>query len=230
MPRPPRFFAPGVPVHVIHRGNNRDRIFFVASDRPQFAALLRTAAADHGLAVHAYVLMDNHIHLLATPESETSLPAAMKRLGVRYGAWINRTHGRTGTLWEGRYRACLIDSDRYLLACMRYIELNPVRAGMAAAPAAFRWSSHRANTLGEADPLVTPHPILRDLGANGPERRAAYRALFHEPTPDDVLDAVRTATQHGWPLGSDAFAATVARSTGASARPRRRYALRPLRV
>jgi putative transposase len=225
MTRPPRFLVPGVPVHVIHRGNNRESIFLASDDRRAFADILLDACRFHGVAIHGYVLMDNHFHLLATPERAVSVPLAMKQVGGRYGRLINRRHARTGTLWEGRYRACVIDTERYLLTCMRYIELNPVRAGLVKEPQAFRWSSYRANADGADDPLVTPHPILRDLGMTWPERRAAYRALFREALSESALDEIRTATHHGWPLGSRDFAALVGRSTKARAIPRRRRRL-----
>jgi putative transposase len=154
MARLGRYFLPDQPLHVIQRGNNRQPIFFCQDDYRRLHAWLGEAAAAHDCAVHAYVLMTNHLHLLVTPGNQSSLPRTMQALGRRYVRYVNATSRRSGTLWEGRYRAAPIDSEAYFLACCRYIELNPVRAGMVVDPGDYAWSSYRAHALGAADLLV----------------------------------------------------------------------------
>ena len=163
--------------------------------------------------------MSNHVHLLATPGAPSSLPRTMQSVGTRYVRWFNRQYGRTGTLWEGRYRATIVDTDAYLLTCMRYIELNPVRAAMVDDPASYRWSSYGANALGADDSLVAPHPVFLSLGAEAQSRQAAYRRLFIRPVSDGQLEAIRRATNLAWALGDEAFQAHVERVTGRRAAP-----------
>lgn len=191
-----RGFSPGTTVHVLQRGNNKARIFDSAQDSSRYLAWMTEAAQAFGLAVHAYVLMTNHIHLLASLGSKDSLARVMQSVGIRYTRYFNGTRGRTGTLWEGRYRSCTIGRDDYFLACSRYIEMNPVRAGIATAPEVYRWSSYKANALGREDALVTPHDVYRRLGASGDARRAAYRALF-ETAAQAFDDRLRAATNRG---------------------------------
>ena len=219
MARLGRYFLPDQPLHVIQRGNNRQKIFFSDRDRENYLAWLLAAARDHGCRVHAYVLMTNHVHLLLTPETADSLPRLMQSLGRRYVRYLNHAHGRTGTLGEGRYRAAPIDSEAYLLACCRYIELNPVRAGIVRHPRQHRWSSHGANALGLPDPLVSPHPLYRALGRSAAERQAAYRALFRERLAEDFVDSLRGATTGGWALGGAAFKRRVAKAAKRRAEP-----------
>jgi putative transposase len=208
MARLGRYFLPDLPQHLIQRGNNRAAIFFDDEDRRFFLDALAEAAAAEGCALHAYVLMTNHIHLLATPRTPRSIPCMLQRVGRRYVRRINWRTGRSGTLFEGRYRATVVDSERYLLACLRYIELNPVRAGIVDDPAAYPWSSCRHHLGRRDDPLVTEHPLYRGLGG-GPGARA-YAELLAEPLDAGFLEAVRSATQSGWALGDDAFRARVA--------------------
>ena len=191
-----RGLAPGMTVHVIQRGNNRQRVFDSAKDSAFFLAWLTEAATTYGLSVHAYVLMSNHIHLLATLSAKDSLARAMQSVGIRYTRYFNATRTRTGTLWEGRYRSCAIDRDDYFLGCSRYIEMNPVRAGLAAAPDVYRWSSFKANALGREDALVTPHETYLRLGTSDDERREGYRALFEQPS-QAFDDRLRAATNRG---------------------------------
>jgi putative transposase len=203
MPRQPRYFINGQPQHVIQRGNNRSPMFISDQDFHFFLICLGKAVSDHGVAIHAIVLMTNHIHLLATPESSQSLPRAMQSLGRRYVQYFNRTHQRTGTLWEGRYRSTLVDTVRYLLTCMCYIESNPVRARIVARPEDYRWSSHRANALGsESTVPLTPHQIYLELGRTDEARQSAYRHLFRRPLPPNDIEALRHATNRGWMLDS----------------------------
>jgi putative transposase len=219
MARLGRYFLEGQPLHVIQRGNDRRAIFFAPEDYPRYRDWLIAAAGDYGCAIHAYVLMTNHVHLLVTPKTAESLPRAMQSLGRRYVRYINWTYRRTGTLWEGRYRAAPIDSEAYFLSCCRYIELNPVRARMASHPRDYPWSSYRAHAHGESDALISDHPLYRHLGRSATERQKAYRELFRAKLGDDVLDAIRTATNGGWALGDDTFKRQIAKALGRRVSP-----------
>ena len=191
-----RGLSAGMTVHVIQRGNNKARIFESARDSALYLAWLGEAAATYGLAVHAYVLMTNHIHLLCSLANKNSLARTMQSLGIRYTRYFNAAQTRTGTLWEGRFRSCVIDSDAYFIGCSRYIEMNPVRAGLAASPDVYRWSSYKANALGRADALLTPHETYLRLGSDDEARRSAYRAVFDESSL--ALDErLRAATNRG---------------------------------
>jgi putative transposase len=203
--RLPRYDAPGLPQHVIQRGNNRSAVFVTESDRRFYLDCLQAACERHGCRVHAYVLMTNHVHLLITPASAAGISRAMQAVGRRYVRWFNDAHGRSGTLWEGRFRATLVETEPYLFACYRYVELNPVRAGLAADPRDYSWSSYRANALGARDPLVTPHERYEALGGDARARQVAYRALFGDALPDSTVGAIRDATNGGWPLGTKQF-------------------------
>jgi putative transposase len=205
MPRMPRFFAPGLPLHVIQRGNDRATLFVDFEDFARFRGLLLHAAPRHGIAIHAYVLMDNHVHILATPSRETSMPRAMHWIGCVFAQYINAKYHRTGSRFEGRYRAAAVHDETYLLTCMRYIELNPVRAGIVANPADYRWSSFRANAHGDVDELIEPHPNFLCLGNAPCQRHVAYRDLFRGTVSNHDLHAIRTATQNGWAIGGEVF-------------------------
>lgn len=214
MPRQPRLRVAGIPFHVIQRGHNRAPCFLSERDRTYYLEELRRLASSHAVAIHAYVLMTNHVHLLMTAADSDGIPRFMKRLGERYVRHFNRRLQRIGTLWAGRYRSCLVDTEGYLLVCHRYIELNPVRAGMVGHPADYRWSSYRANALGEADPVLSPHPVMESLGRDPAERRAAYEELFRDPLSAQVLDEIRLSTNGGFALGSDGFQKDVALRSG----------------
>jgi putative transposase len=205
MARQGRYFVAGQALHVIQRGNNREAVFFDEQDYGLYHQWLAAAAGEHGCAVHAYVLMTNHVHLLVTPERKDSLPGMMQSLGRRYVRMVNQRYRRTGTLWEGRYRAAPLDSDEYFFACCRYIEMNPVRAKMVAHPRDYPHSSHRANAQGEADSLVTPHRLFERLGDGAAARQENYRELFREKLDEDFVSALRAATNGGWALGSERF-------------------------
>lgn len=230
MARLPRYVVPGQPQHVILRGNNRQSIFATDTDYEFFQDCLVEAAQRFGLAVHAYVWMTNHVHLLATPTDAASLPKTLQSAGRRYVQHFNFIRRRSGTLWEGRYRATIIDSERYLLTCMCYIEENPVRAGMVRRPGEYRWSSYRANALGkpgvDSDWLM-PHPLYEALGRNPGSRRQAYRQLFRRPVIKTDLKAIRESTHKGWALGDERFRLEMERLGGrrtaplARGRPRR---------
>lgn len=205
MARLPRYFVDGQPQHLIQRGNNREPIFAGDDDYRYYLECLQEAVELHGCAIHAYVLMTNHVHLLVTPETEHSLPKTLQSVGRRYVQYFNYTYGRTGTLWEGRYKATLIDSERYLMTCMRYIELNPVRAGMVDHPGSYPWSSYSYNANGNENPLITPHTQYRRLDRNTDARRSSYRHLFRAQLAKNDVDAIREATNKAWVLGNDRF-------------------------
>jgi putative transposase len=211
MPRMGRYFLDGQPLHVIQRGNDRQPIFFLAHDYARYREWLVEAANHYGCAIHAYVLMTNHVHLLLTPAKASSLPRTMQSLGRRYVRYINFTHERTGTLWEGRYRAAPVDNEGYFLACCRYIELNPVRAGMVRAPRDYAHSSYRAHAYGAHDPLVADHETYSALGRNDADRRRVYRDLFREDLPGEFVEEVRAATNGGWAIGNDRFKTEIAK-------------------
>ena len=209
MARLPRLFLPDQPLHVIQRGNNRNPIFAADDDYRFYLRCLMEAADAQGLTVHAYVLMTNHVHLLATPETESSLSKTMQSIGRRYVQYFNHAYDRTGTLWEGRYKSTLIDSERYLLVCMRYIELNPVRASMVGHPVDYPWSSYCANAQGAPSGLVFSHSLYRRLGRTDEERQFAYRQLFRAQIPKADADAIRYATNKAWVLGDSRFVSKI---------------------
>jgi putative transposase len=206
MPRQPRLTFPGVAVHIIQRGNNRAACFRDDSDYLTYLAQLRDLAGRAGCAVHAYCLMTNHVHLLVTPRSDTSCTELMRDLGQRYVQYFNRRYTRTGTLWEGRFRSCLAESSRYVLACYRYIELNPVRAGMVSHPAEYLWSSCAANSGRRHDSLLVSHEEFLAIATELEARQSAYRALLQQDLEPSVLAAIRDSTNGGYPLVSDLFA------------------------
>ena len=219
MPRPPRLELPGVPLHVIQRGVNRSACFFGDADRRFYLKCLERAAASRGCGVHAYVLMTNHVHLLVTPAEAGAVGAMMQDIGRRYVRVINTIHGRTGSLWEGRFKSSLVDSETYLLTCHRYIECNPVRAGMVTQPAAYSWSSHAHYAGRRADPLITEHEQFLALGKGIDERRSAFHGLFSIGLADDVLATIRTAANTDSALGSEAFMTRAEALLGRSVRP-----------
>ncbi len=205
MPRRSRLILPEVPLHIIQRGNNRKACFFSDDDYKLYLDSLERYAGETGCEVHAYVLMTNHVHLLLTPLEDASAGALMKRLGQRYVQYVNRTYKRSGTLWEGRFRSCIVEQENYLLTCQRYIELNPVRAGMVETPGEYRWSSFRANALGEDDCLLRPHSIYKGLGQTGKERQAAYKELFNDALEPELADEIRQVTNGNFTFGSKEF-------------------------
>lgn len=219
MARRGRYFLPGQPLHVIQRGNNREPVFLHDDDYCQYKEWLYEAAEEYGCGVHSYVLMTNHVHLLVTPREADSLPRTMQSLGRRYVRHVNRLYGRTGTLWEGCYRAAPIDSDEYFFSCCRYIELNPVRAGMVRHPREYAWSSYCAHAEGKRDPLASEPAIFRRLGTTAAERQRAYRNLFKDPLEQSFVDGLRTATSGGWPLGNNRFKQKIAKALGRRVTP-----------
>jgi len=205
MARQPRFVLPGHPQHVIQRGNNRSPIFAEVAGYCIYKDKLGEACARFSCRIHAYVLMTNHVHLLITPETEQGISKVMQSLGRQYVQYYNYRHQRTGTLWEGRYKASLLDTARDLLTCYRYIELNPVRARIVEQPAEYRWSSYRYNAMAMDDPLVMPHESYLSLATDKELRLKAYQALFDNAINEQTLIAIREATNRAWVLGCDRF-------------------------
>jgi putative transposase len=219
MPRRARLALANVPLHIIQRGNNRQACFFADEDYRFYLDWLTEYAGKTGCQVHAYVLMTNHVHLLMSAGRGEAVGALMKALGQRYVQYVNRTYRRSGTLWEGRFRSCPTQEETYLLVCQRYIELNPVRAGMVEHPAQYRWSSYRANAQGETNALVKSHPLYEELGADPASREAAYRELFRYELAPGLVDEIRQATNGNFALGSERFAAQVSSALGRRAQP-----------
>lgn len=214
MPRRPRVHLDDVPLHIVQRGHNREPCFYSEDDYHSYLHWLGKALAETGCALHAYVLMTNHVHLLLTPKKAAAVSQLVISLGRRYVQYINRTYRRSGTLWDSRYKSSLVQVEAYLLTCQRYIELNPVRAAMVEDPAHYRWSSYRANGLGQPDTRLTPHELYRALGPNEQERQAAYRALFRAHLDRDAIDDIRLALNQNQPLGNERFYAKIEQMTG----------------
>lgn len=219
MARLPRYVLPGQPQHLIQRGNNRQPIFFADVDYRFFLECLGDGVKRFPCEVHAYVLMTNHLHLLLTPQKPDSLSKLIQSVGRRYVQYVNYLYRRSGTLWEGRFRATPVDSEHYLLTCYRYIELNPVRATMVSHPHHYRWSSYRHHAEGKPDPLITDHPRYLALGRTDEERREAYKGLFRVDIDEATLSLIRETTNKGWALGNDRFRAQIEAETQRRAQP-----------
>jgi putative transposase len=213
MARLPRLSVPGYPHHVIQRGNNRQAIFLDQADRQQMLDLLELQARQDEVAIHAYVLMDNHFHLLLTPQTANGLSRMMQAVGRRYVRYFNDHHGRSGTLWEGRYKSTLVETERYLLACMCYIDLNPVRAGLAGQARDYAWSSHGHYAGLRSDRLISPHPLYWELGNTPFAREAAYARLVQEGLSAVQQQELTDSALKGWALGSPAFIAELQKKT-----------------
>jgi putative transposase len=222
MARLPRIVVPGVPTHIWIRGNNRQAIFRSVGDRMYFRRCVLEMAREHEVAVHAYVWMTNHVHLLVTGARADSLAKLVQGVGRRYVPYFNFLYERTGTLWEGRFGSSPVEAERYFLICHRYVELNPVRAGMVGDPGAYEWSSFRCNALGARDELVTPHSLYMELGGDDARRQAAYRNLFAGDLDSLTLEAIRHSAHHGWALGGSEFCEFLESRCGRPAKPRAR--------
>ncbi len=214
MARLPRICLRGLPQHIIQRGNNRQACFASDEDCAAYAGWLEEYARKYQVALHAWVFMTNHVHLLATPETDDGVSRLMQSLGRKYVRYFNHTYKRTGTLWEGRFKSCVVDAENYLLICQRYIELNPVRACMVDGPGDYRWSSYCANGQGKAVSLWTPHRVYQSLGANAVERASAYRQLFHGHVDEATISQIRQSTNQGMVLGNDRFREEIERLSG----------------
>lgn len=222
MPRRARVALAGVPWHVIQRGNNRSACFYAEDDYLYFLAQLDDQSGECGCSVHAYCLMTNHVHLLLTPERVDSASLMMKHLGQRYVQYINRTYGRSGTLWEGRFKSCLVQDHAYVLTCYRYIELNPVRAGMVSHPSDYRWSSYHCNAEGKYSSLIEPHDDYLRLGGSENSRLRHYRALINEGLDPHSMEKLRRATNGNYVLGGVRFQREIEKTLGRRVTPGKR--------
>jgi REP-associated tyrosine transposase len=220
MPRRSRLQAAGVPVHIIQRGNNRQACFFADEDYFFFLDCLARLAKRFRCALHAYVLMTNHFHLLLSSELAAGPSLLMKFLGQRYVQYVNRAYKRSGSLWEGRFRSSLVQTERYVLGCYRYIEMNPVRANMVRHPIEYRWSSYAANGEGKPVAWITPHGEYLALGLEDGARRAAYRALFETELDRELLREIRVSTHGGYAIGSNRFREDIESALKLRATPR----------
>lgn len=219
MPRHARLRIAGLPVHLVQRGNNRGRCFSSEADLSLYLGLVNQFSRDCGIDIHAYVLMPNHVHLLATPGTTACVSAFMKQVGQRYAQYYNRTHGRTGAFWEGRFHSSIVDTDGYFLTCQKYIELNPVRAGLCRNAAGYEWSSFGANALGRPSMFLKPHAQYLALGKDTISRRERYVPLVEAGVAEDDLLAIRRSITSGYALGSEAFVDYVEKQLGRRARP-----------
>ena len=228
MPRRPRIIVPDIPLHIIQRGNNRQACFYSEEDYLFYLESLEEYVKGTGCLIHSYVLMTNHVHLLLTPSRKDSAGALMKLLGQRYVQYINRTYKRSGTLWEGRFRSCVIQEDIYLFACQRYIEMNPVRAGMVDHPGEYRWSSYQSNGQGRESNLISFHPLYLSLGKTETERQLAYQELFRSELESGEIDRIRKATNGNFALGNSRFGEEISKmldrrvTPGQAGRPKKK--------
>ena len=219
MPRRLRTCPVGLPLHIIQRGNNRQICFASDLDLKAYAHWLLEASTNNQVHIHAWVFMTNHVHLLVTPMQQMAASKMMQTIGRQYVRYFNYTYKRSGTLWEGRFHSSLIQEDNYLLKCQRYIELNPVRAGMVEDPGDYYWSSYKANALGVHSKILTPHPIYSQLGRTKPERLTNYRELFKSEFNGELLQDIRHAVNKGLVLGTEKFKAEVETLTKQRVRP-----------
>ncbi|WP_292934278.1 transposase [Noviherbaspirillum sp.] len=222
MARLPRLVVPHQPHHIIQSGTDRQPIFRDADDYSAFLRWLREAARQFKVAVHAYVLMPTHLHLLVSPSDEPGLGRMMQWVGRHYVPYFNTRYGRAGTLWQGRYKATVIESERYFLVCSRYIESNPVRSGLVQEPADYAWSSYAHHAGVKPDPLITDHPLYWALGNTPFEREAAYKDLMNQGLTTREVDALSEATRKGWPLGSEKFISMLAKQSERRVTPAKR--------
>ena len=219
MPRRPRIIVPGIPLHIIQRGNNRQACFFADEDYLFYLDWLKEYAQGSGCLIHAFVLMTNHVHLLLTPRFSYSAGELMKRLGQRYVQYVNKTYKRSGTLWEGRFRSSIVQQEEYLFRCQRYIEMNPVRAEIVKHPGEYRWSSYRTNGQGEKSELITPQALYLSLGKSRKEREEAYCELFRYDLEPGEIDKIRKATNGNFALGNERFSEEISKNLGRRVSP-----------
>jgi len=214
MPRLPRLNLPNIPQHVIQRGNNRQACFFDKQDYAVYLDKLKQYSQKYRVSVHSFVLMTNHVHLLLTPETAEGVSRLFQALGRYYVRYINQTYNRSGTLWEGRYKSSLVDSEIYFLIVSRYIELNPVRAKMVSHPTEYPWSSYQQNAMGKVIELVTSHSCYLSLADSDIKRQDVYQSLFEHQIPAYTLEEIREATNKGWVLGNERFKKQIESQTG----------------
>jgi putative transposase len=211
-----------IPIHIIQRGNNRQSCFTADEDYTFYLGCLKEYAVRYCVDVHAWVLMTNHVHLLCTPKTTDGTSRMMQALGRKYVHYFNKQYCRSGTLWEGRFKSCLVETERYLLEVYRYIELNPVRAGMVTDPGEYRWSSYQINGLGKSSELCTPHPAYQLLGITFSERLKSYCLFCSEQIEDEILMDIRRDTQKSMAVGSERFREEVSAFTGRRLVPKKR--------
>ena len=214
MARPPRIFIEGIPIHVTMRGVEKRDVFKSDSDRLFYRAALDDSARFYGVAIHAYAFMSNHVHFLVTPRRADSIARLFQSLGPKYTGYFNRHWGRVGTLWQGRHDEFLVQTDRYFLTCMRYVEMNPVEAGMVRSPGDYPWSSYRHNALARPDSLVTPHVTFLAISDDPAHRSRQYRSLFDDKEDRRLRDAFRRAARTTFAVGDDPFLEWAALKTG----------------
>ncbi len=211
----------GIPQHIIQRGNNRQVCFASEQDLALYASMLEEYSRQYSVAVHAWVFMTNHVHLLVTPHETSGISNMMQAVGRRYVRYFNREYQRSGTLWEGRYKSSLVQSDKCLLQCQRYIELNPVRAGMVSDPADYVWSSYQCHALGKEIKMSTPHEEYLRLGTADSTRQSVYRSLFAAHVDEVLLNDIRQAVNKGLTLGNDKFKDEIESLYGRRVKPAR---------
>ena len=214
MARLPRVYIPGCSYHIVQRGNNREPCFYTEQDYATYLNYLKDSAEINSIAIHAYVLMTNHVHMLVTPMGNGDISRMMQSLGRKYVRYFNASYKRTGTLWEGRFKSNVVDSSRYLLIVYRYIELNPVRAGMVKHASEYPWSSFQSNGAGKQIALITPHAEYSNLGRSDKQKQKRYRDLFKGFMPDLELQEIREALNKEWVLGDDRFKAMIEQRLG----------------
>jgi len=219
MARLPRLNIPGIPQHIVQRGNNKQVCFFEEQDYAVYLDKLKEYSRKYQVDVHSYVLMTNHVHLLVTPKDANGVSRLIQSLGRYYVRYINQTYNRTGTLWEGRFKSTLVDSEKYFLIVSRYIELNPVRAGMVEHPVEYPWSSYQYNAVGKSIAVITPFSCYLSLGKTKKKRQAAYRALFDYQIPDYALQEIRDSINKAWVLGDEQFKKQIEVQAGRRASP-----------
>ena len=219
MSRKPRFILPDVPQHIIQRGNNREPCFYSVEDYLQYLHILSDVSSSNDCEIHAYVLMTNHVHILATPNQPYVISYMMQDLGRKFVRYMNTRYKRTGTLWEGRYKSSLIDSDVYMLTCMRYIEMNPVRANMVKHPGEYRWSSYAVNATDADSDLITPHTLFLKLGDKDDLRKRAYRSLFEKYLNQEEVHSIREALNQELVLGREDFKIKIEKMTNRQTKP-----------
>ncbi len=222
MARLTRITPVGIPVHIIQRGNNRQTCFVSDEDHVAYAGWLIDYSKKYKVDIHAWVMMTNHVHLLCTPRQEGGISQMMQSLGRRYVQYFNFEYRRSGTLWEGRFKSCLVQAERYLLEVYRYIELNPVHAGMVKDPAEYRWSSYQVNALGKVSGLCTPHQEYLSLGSDASSRQKNYRELFKHHVDGELLEEIRENTFKGMAIGNDRFKEELEALTGRRLKPKKR--------
>lgn len=211
VPRRPRFCPPGIPVHVIQRGNNHHTLFTSDKDISAYAHWLNEGAVRFGVRIHGWVFMTNHVHLLLTPMRDNAVSLLVQHLGRLYVRYFNFAYARSGTLFDGRFKSCLVQEENYFLTCLRYIELNPIRAGLVTDPGDYQWSSYRVHCFGAQARMWRPHTVYLSLGDTESARQKAYRALVSEVLDVDAIAKIRHCTNTGLVLGSDKFRNQVAK-------------------